>query len=245
MLRLGLIFVFATSLVQAVPEHYENPQFDAKKKPKTGIATIDEKLSKPLWKNALRLSPPSCKTSHVWKSTPNSKVTAIPYKNLNAPVKANFTRSLFFLSQGRNLKTLWAEGRIDLSSFNSGDIDRDRRIQRMIFEVEKPGKSVAMARAKFEPNVNYSDLKPGKSINVTMKTKFLMHGQTYLFDIPVEVKKLSSSTIQIKSTKKGKFTYATDSMKDRIMAMVVDCNHQFLASFVETEFDLKFEDMCQ
>jgi hypothetical protein len=128
------------------------------------------------------------------------------------------------------------QGAIDLSSYNTGNEARDRRVQRLIFEVEKEGLSTAELTGQMR------DWKKGNFSTLTEVTlNFKGREEGLLFPSKVRQRR---NDVKLTSNHETRMTFASTSILENIYKLMERCNHQSIASFADISFDVTFKKAC-
>ena len=230
----ALVWVSAAHAGQLTDKNIENPKFDAKIQPVLNEPALDDKKPTKLWKETLAKLAGACKQGESWTSGSPEKIVAVAMKNMSAPVSGIFER--FKVRVDADGK---GEGAIDLTSYNSGSRDRDRRVQRYVLDAEK--NPVATFQLKFPDGFAFP--KTGTA-STKVKVELKMGGEGFELEVPLKIERSSDKVAKLVSEGETTFTYATDSSKDRLMKLITLCNHQFLSTFAKFTVDLTLHTGC-
>jgi hypothetical protein len=223
--------------------HLENPTFDAKLLPKTNEPAISEAKVKKTWAQAEKQKPSTtCATSQVWKSKKPSKVTVTAMKNKTIPVKGWFDHlEVYAFADPKTHGLSKGEGKIDMTSWGSGSQDRDRRVQRYVFDVESDDHSVSSFRFNFPNDAKIPT--PGSKAKMDLESDITLRGEHFKVIFPVSAEMIGKD-LHLVSEKEATLTYVTDASKAKVMEMIKLCNHQYLSTFANISLDILFEDSC-
>ncbi len=233
------LLAFSSGKPDSVPEHFENKAYDVTKIPIPDEPELNLANATSEWEALGVVEPPSCETQSVWKLVGKPDVSGTAIKEKLAPVQGRFTRVQAHLLGEPKGPVTKGMGYLDLSSWDSGNLPRDRRVARYVFGVEEKGVSALPF------TFTLGEWKDKGSWETTLKLQFEMLGKAQSLDLPVKVDRKGDTVSIITTTpEKGRFTYATPEYTERIMQLLDRCNHQFLASYADVTLHLTFKKSC-
>ncbi len=236
----------------------QNPHFSATTPPKAGEDPLSEEVVSQLnnrWeKEKARLLQPNCKrgVSFVLVKDKESTVTVMAFKNEHLPVKGVFKNVAGSWTWNKAEQFGDGEGAVLLSSYDSGVMERDRRVQKNILEVSEPDKGIALIKIKrfeieggakvinefFKKGSAKRRLFSGK-VEMEVNLNGAMHGLT----MGVNMTKMRGGDIHMVSNP-AHLKFASDRLKPKILMMMEQCQHQFLSSHVELTVDFHWKRVC-
>ena len=173
-------------------------------------------------------------------------ITVVAMKNLNMPVAANLDRSIVYLAIDKVSGAVSGKGYIDLSSYNSHLLERDLRVQKWIFGLEKkPSNGVVEFAFDFSKHEKAFLKKHGLlKAKGDMTVRFNLDGVSQEMVMPVQISRTSSKQLEWQTPKETRFTYANESKKDSLLSLLEECNHEYLSTFVDISINASFRSIC-
>lgn len=217
-----------------------NPAFSKNKTPNETEPKIDDSLSQNEWEKAILEE--DCNDAKVWSVENDPNVRVVAFKNSDElPVKGTFDRSKIQLSWNPKSRLLIGKGLIDLSSYNTGNGVRDRRVIREIFKVEDSETS-SVARFTFE--LENAEIGP-KPLLTDLALKVSFHGKSYDVISPSKLWN-EKGTIRLESQKESRLSFsAARYLMAGILRLMERCNHQSIGSFADIGFDVALKSACK
>jgi hypothetical protein len=221
---------------QPVPEHFENPEWDASKPPILDEAKPNDVYASKAWTRVLAAKPPRCGKQAIWRVSPESVIAATATKEKDVGVKGKFSRFSAFAHQKK--ESLEGAGSLDLSSWDSGLAPRDYRVMKYVFHVEEKGQSVLPFKfsvAKWTPAQTQWES--------TLRLQFRFKGISFDKNFPVKVS-IENGKARVAMVAAERFTFLSAKGVAAFQKLLTLCNHHFLATFADIQLDLNLENTC-
>lgn len=235
-ITLALLPALVLTAADPLPADIENKAFDPAKPPVIDEAVPSTHYSASEWKIASGMKAPACGKGAVWKVAPTSSIQGIATKEKTVQVKGKFSRFVAFASQ--KALALKGSGALDLSSWDSGLAPRDYRVQKYVFGVEEPGKTVLPFQFEFKIwNPKATDWES------PLLLSFKLHGQQFSHIFPAKLH-AEGNQVKITTAESKRFTFLTSGQQTAFAKLMELCNHHFLSSYADIALDLTLDQVC-
>ncbi|RMG11804.1 MAG: YceI family protein [Deltaproteobacteria bacterium] len=226
-------------------EHLRNPDHKDMPTPKD-MPELDTKAAEGVWAEVKKdydaALAEACKAdpkSVVRLAKDGTRIGYVSYKNEKLPVSGYFAEAYGFGVFG---KSPTARLVINPLSLDSGDPVRDRKLEKLFFELGK-GEN---ARFVFEASKIDGALptEAGQKTKVTLSGTLTLHGTKHPLTLPFEVNKAADGYVARLATDPFLLGFADFGLIEPLKALMKSCNHAAMGTSAKLDLTLRLVPGC-